>query len=85
MADSMRITVIGEPTQFTLEEACGLLNAHVVRKNRPGDASASGELGYIAGVVTLNDQIEILAKFEKELLQLNKRGVADLLEVLLDE
>ena len=79
------VCAFGAGHEFTLEEAFGLFNAHARRKTRPAGAGKLDGLGFVAGVVTLNDQVEFLIKFEGELLQLNKRGATDLIQILPDD
>lgn len=61
--------------EFTLEEAVSLIYQHAVLKK---NASASGkvsdisQVGHICGVLTINDQIEVVIKFYDELKQFTK-------------
>ena len=66
------IAEIGSPFGFMQTEAVALFNASVVRKKDVSTKPAIEKLGYVAGVVSLNDDIEVLVKFHDELLQLNK-------------
>lgn len=61
--------------EFNLEEAVSLIyNLTVLKK----DAKASGgnyditKIGHICGVLTMNDQIEIVIKFHDDLRQFTK-------------
>ncbi len=60
---------------FTLEEAVALIYQLAVLKK---DAPASGtvhditKIGHICGVLTMNDQIEIVIKFHDDLRQFTK-------------
>lgn len=84
--DELMISAFGEPDSFLLDEAVALINQHVVRKKDLRKRPAIEKLGYIAGVVTLNDEVEILIKFRNdELIQLNKRGFEALIAVVPDE
>ena len=69
----MTIELLDMKEQFTQQEACDLLNSHVVKKEHEHIQDIQiNQIGYIAGVITLNDEIELMVKFSKELLQLNK-------------
>lgn len=69
----MTIELLDMKEQFTQQEACDLLNSHVVRKEHEHNKNIEiCNIGYVAGVITLNDEIEVMVKFSKELLQLNK-------------
>jgi hypothetical protein len=61
--------------EFTLEEAVSLIYRHVVlKKNLPASFTKSDvtKLGHVCGVLTLNDQIEVVVKFHDELKQFTK-------------
>lgn len=69
----MNIEILGCGDQFTIEEAVTLLNSHVVKKgNEELAAHTNDVIGFVAGVITLNDEIEIIIKFFTEMIQLNK-------------
>jgi hypothetical protein len=69
----MNIETFGVVEQFTIQEAIDLLNSHVVKKENEGNKNLSIEhIAFIAGVITLNDEIEVMVKFPNELLQLTK-------------
>lgn len=61
--------------EFTLEEAVSLIYRHVVLKK---NVSVSGKkpdvtvIGHVCGVLTLNDQIEVVVKFHDDLRQFTK-------------
>ena len=78
------ISLIGGRESFSLEEAVALMNLHVVRAEHMSASPSIEHMGYIAGVVSLNDEIEILVKFSDELMQINKAGFEDLLDVVDD-
>ncbi len=60
-----------------------LLNSHVVRKKHENKKNLSIELiGFVAGVITLNDEVEVVVKFPKELIQLTKTSFTDKLTLL---
>jgi hypothetical protein len=63
-------------TEFTLEEAVSLIYRLVVLKTNRSDKAKSPsitEMGHICGVLTLNEQIEVVIKFHDELKQFNKQ------------
>jgi len=69
----MSIEFFGIENQFTQEEAVNLLNSHVVKKGDEEKAKTSIEyIGFIAGVLTLNDEIEVVIKFPNKLSQFTK-------------
>lgn len=69
----MSIDLFGIEDQFTQEEAVNLLNSHVVKKGDEKKAKTSIQyIGFVAGVLTLNDEIEVVIKFPNKLLQLTK-------------
>jgi hypothetical protein len=71
--NKMNIEMMGFGEQFTQKEACELLNSHVIKKeNESNENLAIEDIGFIAGVITLNDEIEVMVKFPDELLQLSK-------------
>ncbi len=60
---------------FTLEEAVSLIYRLVVRKQHVTEhnvPSSITEIGHVCGVLTLNDQIELVIKFYDELRQYSK-------------
>ena len=62
--------------EFTLDEAVLLIYKLVVLKSEKEKSSTSPsitELGHICGVLTLNDQIEIVIKFHDALRQFTKQ------------
>ena len=66
--------------EFTLDEAVSLIYTMVVLKDETGqfpDSPGIIELGHICGVLTLNDQIEIVIKFHDSLKQFNKHEFLD--------
>lgn len=69
----MNIEQFGFDDQFTIEEAVELLNSHVVKKEDKNRHNlAIEQIAFVAGVVTLNDEVEIILKFPNELLQVTK-------------
>ncbi|MBX9918104.1 MAG: hypothetical protein E6Q59_11010 [Nitrosomonas sp.] len=60
---------------FTLEEAVSLIYRLAVLKKDalpPGKKYGITQIGHICGVLTLNDQIEIVIKFHDEMRQFTK-------------
>ena len=60
---------------FDLEEAVSLIYRHAVMKKHarePGKKLSITQIGHICGVLTLNDQIEIVIKFHNEMRQFTK-------------
>lgn len=60
---------------FTLEEAVSLIYRLAVLKKDvmpPGKKYSITQIGHICGVLTLNDQIEIVIKFHDEMRQFTK-------------
>ena len=79
----MNIELFGFGDQFTTEEAFDLLNSHVVRKEDENKKNLPIEfIGFIAGVITLNDEVEVMIKFPKELLQLTKTSFTEQMTLL---
>lgn len=62
-------------SEFTLDEAVALIYQHVILKNKLASHDKKPELsniGHICGVLALNDQIEVVVKFQDELKQVTK-------------
>ena len=69
----MSLEIFGFGEQFTPQEAFELLNSHVVKKENENEENLPIEkIGFIAGVITLNDEVEVMIKFPKQLIQLTK-------------
>jgi len=69
----MNIDTFGFGNQFTPQEAFDLLNNHVVKKEDENNKNLPIEkIGFVAGVITLNDEVEVMIKFPKQLIQLTK-------------
>lgn len=69
----MNIETFGFGEQFTPQEAFDLLNSHVVKKeNENKENLAIDQIAFIAGVITLNEEVEVMVKFPKQLIQLTK-------------
>lgn len=60
---------------FTLDEAVTLIYRLAVLKKdaqQPGKKYSITQIGHICGILTLNDQIEIVIKFHDEMRQFTK-------------
>jgi len=79
----MNIETFGIGDQFTSQSAFELLNSHVVKK---GDENKKNlpidKIGFVAGVITLNDEVEVMIKFSNELIQLTKTSFAEQITLL---
>lgn len=72
---------------FTLNEAVSLIYRLTVLKKDimpPGEKYSITQIGHICGVLTLNDQIEIVIKFHDEMRQFTKEEFSTQVK-LLDE
>jgi hypothetical protein len=79
----MNIKTFGFGDQFTLESAFELLNCHVVKKGDENKAESTIEvIGFVAGIITLNDEIEVMIKFPEELVQLTKIAFSEQMMLL---
>jgi len=79
----MNIETFGFGDQFTAQEAFELLNSHVVKKKNENNKNLPIEkIGFIAGVITLNDEVEVMIKFPKQLIQLTKTAFAEQITLL---
>ena len=79
----MSLEIFGIGDQFTTKEAFELLNSHVVKKeDEDNENLAIDQIGFIAGVITLNDEVEVMVKFPKELIQLTKVKFAEQMSLL---
>jgi len=70
---------------FTTNEAFQLLNRHVIKKEHFGQAPTIEHLGYVSGIITLNEEPEVVIKFIDELVQLTKLEFEDQIQVITDE
>ncbi len=66
------IDLIGDWGGYTLEEATALIHAEIVRKEDYSKNPPMEKRGFIAGLVSLNDEIELLLKFDEALIQVTK-------------
>ena len=79
----MNIETFGFGDQFTLDDAFELLNCHVVKKGDEEKAESTIDvIGFVAGVITLNDEVEVMIKFPKELIQLTKTAFSEKMSLL---
>lgn len=79
----MNIEIFGFGDQFTPEDAFELLNSHVVKKEDEQNKNlAIEQIGFVAGVITLNDEVEVMVKFPNELIQLTKIAFTEKLTLL---
>jgi len=79
----MNIETFGFGDQFTAQEAFELLNSHVVKKENENNKNLPIEkIGYVAGVITLNDEVEVMIKFPKQLIQLTKTAFSEQMTLL---
>ncbi len=78
------IDLIGGWGGYTLEEATALMHAEVVRKEDHSKNPPLEKRGFVAGLISLNDEIELLVKFEEKLLQLSKSDFEDKIVILSD-
>lgn len=70
---------------FTLDEAVSLIYRLAVLKKdalQPGKKYSITQIGHICGVLTLNDQIEIVIKFHDEMRQFTKEEFYNQVTVL---
>jgi len=79
----MNINIFGFSDQFTPKDAFELLNSHVVRKEDENNKNLPIEkIGFVAGVITLNDEVEVMIKFPNELIQLTKINFSEQMTLL---
>ena len=79
----MNLETFGFGDQFTLQEAFELLNSHVVKKeNEDNENLAIDQIGFVAGVLTLNDEVEVMVKFPELLIQLTKTAFTEQMSLL---
>jgi hypothetical protein len=79
----MSLEIFGIGDQFTTKEAFELLNSHVVKKeDEENENLAIDQIGFVAGVLTLNDEVELMVKFPKEVIQLTKIKFSEQMSLL---
>lgn len=79
------IDLIGGWGGYTLEEATALMYAEIVRKEDYSKNPPIEKRGFVAGLVSLNEEIELLLKFDDALVQVTKATFELDIEVLPDE
>ena len=67
---------------FELPEACDLLNLTVVSLDSSSIPPSISEIGLICGVLTVNDEVELVIKFLDQLRQYTKSEFVSQLEIL---
>jgi len=81
--NNMNIETFGFGDQFTQQDAFKLLNSHVVKKEDENNKNLPIEkIGFVAGVLTLNDEVEVMIKFPEQLLQLTKTAFSEQMTLL---
>lgn len=78
------IDMIGGWGGYTLEEATALVHAEVVRKEHYSENPPLEKRGFVAGLISLNDEIELLVKFDEKLIQITKAAFEEKIVVLPD-
>lgn len=79
------IEMIGGWDGYTLEEATAMIHAEVVFKEDYSRNPPIEKRGFVAGVISLNDEIELLVKFDDNLIQVTKAAFEDKIAVLPDD
>lgn len=67
---------------FELQEACALINYTVVGLDNSAKNPRIADIGIICGVLTVNDEVELVVKFMDELRQYTKSEFAKNLKIL---
>jgi hypothetical protein len=79
----MNIDIFGFGDQFTPQDAFDLLNSHVIKKEDENNKNLPIEkIGFVAGVITLNDEVEVMIKFPNELKQMTKTSFNEQMTLL---
>lgn len=65
---------VGLELTFTIQEAVDLINCHVVHRTHIEQEPELAHIGFIAGLLTLNDEVELLVKFMNSMEQVGKRS-----------
>ncbi len=75
-----------ESDQFELHEAVQLINTTVMAKERLrlGDQTVSS-IGIVVGVLSLNEEVEVVIKFMDRVTQMTKREFVSEIEALADD
>lgn len=69
---------------FEIQEACDLLNLTVVALDSRTNPPRIDEIGFICGVLTANDEVELVIKFLEEMRQYTKAEFVSQLKILTD-
>lgn len=72
MTDFTFISSPGDMSTFSFETAFKLLNFHVAKKSDSDKAPSVEHLGYVAGMVHINEEVEVILKFMDRVEQLTK-------------
>jgi len=72
MTDFSFISSPGEMNTFSFETAYKLLNFHVAKKSDSHKKPSIEHLGYVAGIVHINEEVEVIIKFLDRVEQLTK-------------
>lgn len=85
MSDDTEIALTGHQGGFSVDEAFDLLYLHVVRTESLQEPPSIEHIGFIAGVLCFNEEVEIVVKFVNELRQYTKDEFSAQLVVVDDE
>lgn len=85
MFDIEMISAPGDMGSFSFESAYQLLNYHVVRKSDLGKTPAIENMGYVAGMVQINDEVEVIIKFMHGVVQLTRHQFEQQMHIIDDE
>lgn len=69
---------------FELDEACALINLTVVDLDITNEPAEIKDIGIICGVLTVNEEVELVIKFFDELRQYTRAEFLKTLKVLKD-
>lgn len=67
---------------FELDEACALINLTVVDLDRTAEPAQIKDIGIICGVLTVNDEVELVIKFLDELRQYTRSEFLNTLKII---
>ncbi len=71
--------------EFSFQEACSLVNLHVIPIEAENLPPSIEHIGFVAGVLCFNAEVEVVVKFIDGLKQYTKEEFETLLMVLDDE
>ena len=75
-----------ETGQFDLQEAFGLINKTVLAKDTWCVAQQTVQsIGIVVGVLSLNEEVEVVVKFMDRVVQFTKREFTEEIEALADD